>query len=84
MKRDMDWRTKLDPTLKEHFDTLIKNVHKEKKAYTKAKNPSQAQVWCAIAVLTKQISDMELHINKLEKQITPKENTKLKKTLEKF
>ena len=53
----MDWRDKLDPTLREHFNDLLKKVHPEKGAYTSAQNISQAQLWCAIAVLMREIGE---------------------------
>ncbi|MDP3728093.1 MAG: hypothetical protein Q8R18_01430 [bacterium] len=80
----MDWRDKLDPVLKEHFNELVKKVHTEKKAYTSAKNISQAQLWCALAVLMKEVSDLELKIKSLEKQKNIKSNKTLKKSMEKL
>ena len=80
----MDWRDSLDPVLKEHFNDLLKDVHKEKQAYADARNPTKAQLWCALAVLSKEVSDLRLQIKSLEKQIKPKYNMKLKKELEKL
>ena len=78
----MEWRDKLDPTIREHFEELIKKVSKEKASYKNAQKPSQAQLWTAIAVLAKELSDTNLRIQKLEKQIKPKNNVTLKKDLE--
>ena len=80
----MDWRDKLDPTLKEHFNDLLKKVHPEKEAYTSAENISTAQLWTAIAVLVKEVSDLQLHVKHLEKQVKGKSNSSLKKELEKL
>ena len=73
------WRENLDPKIKEHFEALIKEISKEKALY---KESSKAQLWIAIAILNKKVSDLELKIKSLEKKNKP--NTKLKKDLEKF
>jgi len=78
------WRDNLDSSIKEHFEDMINNVSKEKGAYKNAKNPTQAQLWCAIAILSKNISDLELKIKKLEKGSKKIENKNLKKQLEKL
>lgn len=80
----MDWRDKLDPRLKEHFNDLIKMVHTEKEAYLSAPHISYAQVWCALAVLTKEVSDLQLKVKSLEKKLKGKNNFKLKKALKKL
>ena len=80
----MDWRDKLDPILKEHFNDLLKKVHPEKKAYTSAKDICTAQLWTAIAVLVKEVSDLQLEVKYLEKQVKVKRNSSLKKELEKL
>ncbi|MSR86068.1 hypothetical protein EXS74_01575 [Candidatus Woesearchaeota archaeon] len=80
----MDWRDKLDPTLKEHFNDLLKKVHSEKEAYTSAQHISQAQLWCAIAVLMKEVSDLQLQVKSLEKHIRVKPNSSLKNALDKL
>ena len=80
----MDWRDKLDPTIKEHFNELIKKVHNEKEAYTSATNISQAQLWCALAVLMKEVSNVQLQINSLKKQNKVSNKEKVKKNMEKF
>ncbi|MBT3323810.1 hypothetical protein HN681_00340 [archaeon] len=73
------WRDNLDPKIKEHFEAFIKEVSKEKSLY---KESSKAQLWIAIAILNKKVSDLELKIKSLEKKNKP--NKKLKKDLEKF
>jgi len=78
----MSWKDNLDPKLKEHFDELILEVVKEKEAYIEAKDPSKAQLWSAIAILNKKVSDLELELKRLDKK--NKVNQKLKKSLEKL
>jgi len=80
----MDWRDTLDPILKEHFHDLITKVHAEKKAYTSAKNISHAQLWCALAVLAKEVSNLELHIKELKKQSKSRDVKRVKRSMEKL
>ncbi len=77
------WQNKLDPAIREHFDDLIKKVVKEKKAYSNANNPSKAQLWSALAVLSKEVSDLQLEVKRLQKG-KKKVNRKIKKTLKKY
>ena len=78
----MAWRNKLDPTLKGSFEDMVMRILDEREAYMAAKKPSIAQLWTAIAILTKQVSDLELRLKKLEKP--QKTNKKLKQQLKKF
>jgi len=78
------WHEAVDPTLKEHLEELVKKVAREKKAYSIAKSPTKAQLWCALAVLAKEVSDLRLKVSHFEKQRKQKDNLSLKKALEKF
>lgn len=78
----MDWRDNLDPVLQEVFEELLVDVKKEKKAYTSAKDISKAQLWCAILVLSKRISDLSLKVKSLE--VEKKVNNKVKKSMERL
>jgi len=78
------WRDNLDATLKEDFEVLLKRVSLEKKAYKSAKDVSKAQLWCALAILSKEIENLKIRANALEKVVKNKKNSKLKETLKKF
>jgi len=65
----MDWRDEINPIIKSHLETQIKETTTHKKAYQKAKEPTKAQLWVAIANLSKQIFDLHLRIKVLEKGI---------------
>ncbi len=64
---EKSWRKDISPEIKEFLEALVENVHKHKPAYVKAKNPSAAQLWCALANLSKQVFDLNLKIKILEK-----------------
>ena len=70
---EKSWREDISPELKEFLESLINSVHKYKPAYTKARNPSAAQLWCALADLSKQVSDLDMKFKILEKVL--KDNT---------
>jgi len=62
-----NWRKEVSPEIKEFLEALVENVHKHKPAYVKSKNPSSAQLWCALANLSKQVFDLNLKLKILEK-----------------
>lgn len=84
----MKWRKNIDLSIKDHLEAQINEAAKHRKAYGLAKKPANAQLWCAIANLSKQIFDLHLKLNYLErvlKDLMPKKkNEKLKKALKKF
>jgi len=62
----MVWRKNVDPIIKEYLDLQVKETTKFKEAYSSAKNKPNAQLWIAIANLTKHIFNLELKIKYLE------------------
>lgn len=92
-----DWKNKVDPTLRTHLDLQISESLKHRRAYKLSKNVSNAQLWCAIANLSKQMFELNLKQVYLEKALRelmkekkiepnskkPKQAT-IKKTLKKF
>lgn len=78
----MEWRDELDPQLKEELDLLLQAAHKEKNSYAHAKSPNIAQLWCALAVLARRISVLELQLKSLDKK--KKGSAVLKKAMEKL
>ena len=63
------WRKNVDLSIKDHLEALINEVHEHKKAYKNAKNPPAAQLWCALANMSKKIFDLNLKIKLLEKAL---------------
>jgi len=63
------WRDKVDPTLKEHLEALISESVRHRDAYKFSNNTSNAQLWCALSVLQKQIFNQNLKIKFLEKAL---------------
>ncbi|MBI5797693.1 hypothetical protein HZA98_02185 [Candidatus Woesearchaeota archaeon] len=78
----MDWRDELDVQVREELDVLLQAVHKEKNAYLQAKSASNAQLWCALAVLARRISFLELQLKGVDKK--KKSSSGLKKAMEKL
>ncbi len=71
------WREKVDPSIKDHLEVQIAEAAKHKEAYKEAKEPANAQLWCGIANLSKQISELSMRLKYLEnavKQAMPKAN----------
>lgn len=72
------WRDKADPTIKPHLEKQIAETIKNRQAYGEATNPTAAQLWVAIANLSKEVFDLNLKVSYLEKasQEKSKESTK--------
>lgn len=71
----MAWRNNVDPIIKSHLERQIAESVKHKNAFNESNNPAKAQLWVAIANLSKEIFDINLKLNYLEKalkQIAPK------------
>lgn len=65
----MSWRKNVDPLLKEHLEMQIRESFHYKDSYLKSKNKGNAQLWIAIANLSKHISELNLRIKFLEKSL---------------
>ena len=65
----MNWRKNIDPIIREHLESQIKESHRHKKAYSQARNKNTAQLWVAIANLSKEIFDLNLKIKFIEKTL---------------
>ena len=79
----MDWKNNLDQTLKSHLEFQLKEVNKSASAFKKAKEPSKAQLWVAIANLSKLVSALNTRIKELETKKTEKKVAVKKKVTSK-
>lgn len=61
------WRKDIDSSIKDQLEILIEDAHKHRTNYKRSKNPSAAQLWCALAEMSKQMFDLNLKIKLLEK-----------------
>ena len=64
-----NWRKNIDPLLREHLEAQIRETIKHKKALQSAENKGNAQLWVAIANLSKQIFDLNLQSKVLERAL---------------
>lgn len=60
------WRENVDPLIKEHLEAQIRETTKHQSTYLQAKSPTNAQLWIAIANLSKQILSLSLKMKYLE------------------
>ena len=65
----MNWRDKLDSAIKMHLEKQIAESMKDKESYESAPIPGNAQMWIAIANLSKEAFDLNLRIKHLEKAL---------------
>ncbi|MDD5651141.1 MAG: hypothetical protein PHF86_12125 [Candidatus Nanoarchaeia archaeon] len=64
------WRDNVEVLLRKHLELQIRESFKHKDAIEKSAYPNLAQLWIAIANLSKQNFEMELRIKFLEKSIS--------------
>ena len=62
------WRDNVDPMIKSHLETQIKEATKFS-SYKQSRNPGNAQLWIAVANLSKQLFDLNLKLNYLERAL---------------
>lgn len=79
----MSWRNKVEPILRNYLEIQINESSKYKSAYSLSKNPSNAQLWIAIANLAKQNFDLNLKIKILENALKDVINRERAKEAEK-
>ena len=82
----MSWRKSVDNSIRNHLELQIKGTHKHKESYSDALQPSNAQLWIAIANLSKQIQNLNSRLINLEKDLhdleTPPPKRKQKQAYE--
>ena len=74
----MEWIEKVDETTKEHLKLRIIETHVNEEAIKSAKDQMIAQLWIAIADISKQMKDVSMKIDYLERALQDmhKENMK--------
>ena len=65
----MDWRLSLAPSVRAHLEKQISGTGQYKESYLRAKDPSNAQLWCAITNLSMELFNANVKIVFLEKAL---------------
>ena len=65
----MKWRNNVDPIIKNHLEVQIKEAAKNKSAIVASNEPKIAQLWIAIANLSKQNFDLSLRVKYMERAL---------------
>jgi hypothetical protein len=81
------WRKKVDKSLKPFLEKYIEETHRYRTNFEKADDKGRAQVWIAIALLSRQLYNLEIKMNYLERALkdvsSSKEGEKFIKEVEK-
>ena len=64
-----NWRERIDPILKRYLEGIIYETAKYKDSYKLASKPDNAQLWVAIATLSKQIDMLNVKLNYFENNL---------------
>ena len=78
-----NWRDNVEESVKKHLELQIRESAKYKEAYDNSANPANAQLWVAIANLSKELFEMNLRMKFLEKTVYDLIDRQISKTLEK-
>jgi hypothetical protein len=62
----VNWQESINPTLKLYVERVIKNSAENKNAIIKAKDKKTAQLWIALAQLSKELHESKARIKYLE------------------
>ncbi|MEK6974288.1 MAG: hypothetical protein AABW41_03590 [Nanoarchaeota archaeon] len=76
----MEWIEKLDEPTKESLKTQINITHNYEEALRSAKDPLVAQLWLAVANLSRQIKDIKSKLDYLERALQESHKEKMKTT----
>jgi hypothetical protein len=63
------WRENVDPLIKEHLEAQIRETTKHQSTYMQSSSPQTAQLWVAVANLSKQVFNLNLKIKYMEKLV---------------
>lgn len=76
----MGWRKNLNKSIRPYIEKLVKESFLYSKEYATAENKGKAQLWVALALLSKQLSEIESKLRLFEavlKDISPKKALKI-------
>mgnify|MGYP001593113912 FL=1 len=76
----MKWMEKLDESTKEHLTLRIKETHFNEEALKVAEDQQNAQLWIAIANLSKQMNEIILKLNYIERALQEQHINQMKTT----
>lgn len=62
-----NWRARIDPFLRTHLEVQVRESIRHRKAYKDSKDPGKAQLWVAIANMSRQLFNVSVKLNYLER-----------------
>jgi len=69
VKMQNKWRDNILSEVKTHLEKQIEDSAKHKEAYNKSINPANAQLWVAVAILSKQLFELNRKVGMVEKDV---------------
>ena len=62
-----NWRNKIDPFLRTHLEAQVRDSSRYRRAYKESKDPGKAQLWVAIANLSRQLFNVSVKLKYMER-----------------
>jgi hypothetical protein len=63
----MNWRNQIDPVIKDHVERRIAQAAENREALLQSGNPREAQLWCALGNLSKELTENKIKLKYIEK-----------------
>ena len=63
----MNWRNEIDPVIKDHVEGRITQASANREALILSKNPREAQLWCALGNVSKELAETTIRLKYMEK-----------------
>ena len=64
-----NWRDSVDASIRSFLEMQIREASRHKSSYKLSSSPSNAQLWIAVANLSKQLFDINLKLNYIERAL---------------
>ena len=72
----MVWRENIDNSIRPYLEKLINQTFTFKEQYEKSSDKSKSQLWIALAIISKQIHELDLKLRYFEKILKDKKTQK--------
>ena len=63
----MNWRNEIETVIKDHVEGRISQASTNREALLLSKNPREAQLWCALGNVSKELAETNIRLKYMEK-----------------
>ncbi|MBT3416606.1 hypothetical protein HON86_02355 [Candidatus Woesearchaeota archaeon] len=63
----MNWRNEIEPAIRDHVEGRITQASTNRESLILSKNPREAQLWCALGNISKELAETNIKLKYMEK-----------------